>query len=107
MLFSPIYQPTLVLIVSALLPLVACYNGDSLSGLILLADNKDIRSGVLSADHRCQDYPKNFPVSRITNRGTVHCTLWTESQCQGSQYIVPAHYELASPKDISFKSVIC
>ncbi|KAI8097008.1 uncharacterized protein BX664DRAFT_311896 [Halteromyces radiatus] len=83
------------------------YNGDPYRGLILLAENKDIRSGVLSADHRCQEYPDKFPASRITNRGKVHCTLWTEDQCQGSLYVIPAHYEMPNPEDISFKSVIC
>ncbi|ORZ15118.1 hypothetical protein BCR42DRAFT_416446 [Absidia repens] len=97
----------LLFLTMAFLPLITCYNGDPHSGIILSAAEKGIRSGVLSADHRCQDYPEKFPVSRINNPGTVHCTLWTEKQCQGSLFIVPAHYDMASPQGVTFKSVIC
>lgn len=105
MSYSVLYFILSIIFVS--ISTVTCYNGDPNSGLVLLSEKKGERSGVLSADHRCQDYPKNFPVSRISNHGTVHCTLWTENKCQGSLYIVPAHYEMASPQGITFKSVIC
>lgn len=97
----------LALMISLLFPMMLCYNGDTHTGLILLSENRDIRSGVLSADHLCQDYPEKFPARRLANRGTVHCTLWTERKCQGSLFIIPAHYEVDSPRGISFKSVIC
>ncbi|CAO3623164.1 unnamed protein product [Cunninghamella blakesleeana] len=83
------------------------YNGDPNAGLILFAQNGNTRSGVLSADHRCQNYPDQFPVSSIANKGNVHCSLWTEEDCQGRLYIVPAHYSINKPLGVSFKSVIC
>ncbi|SAL96310.1 hypothetical protein [Absidia glauca] len=97
----------LPLLISLLFPMILCYNGDTHTGLILLSENRAIRSGVLSADHLCQEYPEKFPARRIANRGTVHCTIWTEPKCQGSLFIIPAHYEVDSPSGISFKSVIC
>ncbi|CAO3612667.1 unnamed protein product [Cunninghamella echinulata] len=103
----PLYSFHIILVLLLLFPFITTgYNGDPNVGLILYAQNGNTRSGVLSADHRCQNYPDQFPVSSIENKGYVHCSLWTEENCQGRLYVVPAHYSIGKPLGVSFKSVI-
>ncbi|ORX60464.1 hypothetical protein DM01DRAFT_1160870 [Hesseltinella vesiculosa] len=90
-----------------LIPAVVGYNGDPYSGIVLYAEKTGIRSGVLSADHRCQSYPVQFPTHEIANAGRGGCSLWTEEDCQGSLYVVPSHYAIQPPNGVTFKSVIC
>ncbi|KAI8070908.1 hypothetical protein BC940DRAFT_294734 [Gongronella butleri] len=97
----------LLLLVSMWSLLIAAYNGDASTGVILYANDTNVRSGVLSADHRCQVFPTQFPTHEITNPGTSHCLLWTEDNCQGKLFIVPARYAIEPPKGFTFRSVIC
>lgn len=75
-------------------------------GLILYTSDQNTRSGVLSSDHRCADFPKQFKAAHVKNTGSSHCALWTDVDCKGTLYVVPAHYMMRIPSD-EFESVIC
>lgn len=76
------------------------------NGLQLLSSDEKIRSGVLSANHRCTNFPKQFKAALVKNTGSSHCALWTGENCQGTLHVVPAHYTMRIPAD-HFESVIC
>jgi hypothetical protein len=75
-------------------------------GLILFTSDETTRSGVLSSDHKCTDFPKEFKASLVQNTGSSHCAMWTDTSCKGTLYVVPAHYKMRLPRE-QFQSVIC
>ncbi|KAI8362592.1 hypothetical protein BD560DRAFT_437123 [Blakeslea trispora] len=75
-------------------------------GLILYTSDKGSRSGVLSGNHRCAEFPTSFKASYVQNTGSSHCAMWTDDGCKGNLYVVPAHYTMRVPSE-KFKSVIC
>lgn len=80
--------------------------GQPKAGMILHADDSKTRSGLLSSDHSCVEYPSKFPAHTAQNVGNTHCGLWTDKNCTGSLYVVPAHYAINMPGD-AYGSVIC
>lgn len=76
------------------------------NGLVLLSSDEKTRSGVLSSDHRCANFPQQFNAENVKNTGSSHCALWTNADCKGTLYVVPAHYTMKVPDD-KFESVIC
>ncbi|KAI9269951.1 hypothetical protein BY458DRAFT_555895 [Sporodiniella umbellata] len=48
----------------------------------------------------------SFNAVRVRNEESSHCAMWTQPECQGTLYVVPAHYEMEMPKE-RFASVIC
>ncbi|KAL9551895.1 hypothetical protein PS6_004775 [Mucor atramentarius] len=62
-------------------------------GLVLYTSDQRTRSGVLSSDHRCTNFPSQFKAAHVKNNG-------------GTLYVVPAHYTMRMPRE-DFKSVIC
>jgi hypothetical protein len=75
-------------------------------GLVLLSSDESIRSGVLSSNHKCSNFPKQFKAARVKNTGSSHCAMWTDTDCKGTLHVVPAHYSMNIPND-NFESVIC
>ncbi|KAI8637792.1 hypothetical protein BD408DRAFT_436656 [Parasitella parasitica] len=75
-------------------------------GLILYTSDQQTRSGVLSSDHRCANFPSQFKAAHVKNSGGSHCAMWTDEGCKGTLYVVPAHYTMRMPR-ADFKSVIC
>ncbi|CEP15182.1 hypothetical protein [Parasitella parasitica] len=75
-------------------------------GLILYTSDQQTRSGVLSSDHRCTNFPNQFKAAHVKNSGGSHCAMWTDEDCKGTLYVVPAHYTMRMPRAV-FKSVIC
>lgn len=80
--------------------------GEPKAGMILHAGDSKTRSGLLSSDHSCVEYPSKFPAHTAQNVGNTHCGLWTDKNCTGSLYVVPAHYAINMPGD-AYGSVIC
>ena len=76
------------------------------NGIILLTSDQQTRSGVLSSTHTCAEFPSQFKAAHVKNTGSTHCALWTEADCKGTLYVVPAHYQMRIPQD-QFQSVIC
>ncbi|OAD73776.1 hypothetical protein PHYBLDRAFT_168211 [Phycomyces blakesleeanus NRRL 1555(-)] len=79
--------------------------GDPDAGLILHGDDSK-SSGVLGADHKCTTFSNTFTTKKVENKGSTHCALWTERNCQGSLYIVPAHYTIDMPS-ANIESIVC
>lgn len=75
-------------------------------GLVLYSSDERTRSGVLSSNHKCSNFPKEFRAARVKNTGSSHCAMWTDKNCKGTLYVVPAHYSMNIPND-NFESVIC
>ncbi|RCI05683.1 hypothetical protein CU098_008039 [Rhizopus stolonifer] len=75
-------------------------------GIVLLTSDKQTRSGVLSADHRCTEYPQEFQAEYVQNTGSSHCAMWTDQDCKGNLFVVPAHYTMRKPAG-KVISVIC
>ncbi|GAA5806527.1 hypothetical protein EDC94DRAFT_590826 [Helicostylum pulchrum] len=75
-------------------------------GLILLTSDQNTRSGVLSADHRCTNFPQKFKAALVKNTGSSHCALWSDADCKGTLHVVPAHYTMKIPRE-HVESVIC
>ncbi|KAI9468483.1 MAG: hypothetical protein EXX96DRAFT_590780 [Benjaminiella poitrasii] len=75
-------------------------------GIVLYSMDEKTRSGILSSDHRCSNFPKQFKAAYVKNTGGSHCALWTNTNCQGTLYVVPAHYKIRLPRE-KFESVIC
>ncbi|KAG2190291.1 hypothetical protein INT46_004551 [Mucor plumbeus] len=76
------------------------------AGLVLYTSDQKTRSGVLSSDHRCTNFPSQFKAAHVKNNGASHCAMWTDADCKGTLYVVPAHYTMRIPRE-DFKSVIC
>jgi hypothetical protein len=94
----------LLLLLTLPITIFAMY-GDG-TGIILLTSDQQTRSGVLSSDHRCANFPKQFKAAHVKNTGSSHCAMWTDVDCKGTLYVVPAHYVMRIPRD-DFESVIC
>ncbi|KAI8146309.1 hypothetical protein BJV82DRAFT_412553 [Fennellomyces sp. T-0311] len=97
--------PLLLLLITTVYGALAKF-GQPTAGVILRADDNKTRSGLLSRNHRCTAFPQQFPASKAQNVGATHCGLWTNNDCTGSLYVVPAHYAIDMPGS-SFGSIIC
>ncbi|KAI8970250.1 hypothetical protein BDF20DRAFT_890123 [Mycotypha africana] len=75
-------------------------------GLILMNEDKRAKSNLLSSDRRCTEFPSHFIAAHVQNTGSSHCALWTDANCKGRLYVVPAHYTMRLPAE-NFKSLIC
>lgn len=98
--------PLTLLCLAALLCTVSATLGSTETGVVLHSDDEKTRSGVLSQDHRCAEFPSQFPGKKAQNVGRTHCGLWTNEDCSGTLHVVPAHYTIDLPEK-GFKSVIC
>jgi hypothetical protein len=96
----------LFLFLSLTLPMTIFAMYGTGNGIILLTSDQQTRSGVLSSNHRCADFPQQFKAAYVKNSGSSHCALWTAVNCTGTLYVVPAHYTMRVPRD-QFVSVIC
>jgi hypothetical protein len=94
----------LTLFVTLPISIMAMYGTGT--GIVLLTSDQKTQSGVLSSTHKCSNFPKEFKAAHVKNTGSSHCALWTDANCQGTLYVVPAHYTMKIPRD-EFESVIC
>ncbi|KAI9256568.1 hypothetical protein BDA99DRAFT_539631 [Phascolomyces articulosus] len=99
------FLPLLLLLITTVYGTFALY-GQPPAGVILHADDSKTRSGLLSRDHRCTQFPNKFPANTAQNVGATHCGLWTNDDCTGTLYVVPAHYKINMP-NARFGSIIC
>lgn len=76
-------------------------------GLTLYSADGKSQTGSLGAYHKCSSISKDVKASEARNGGSSHCAVWTEPNCKGSMYVVPAHYKIKLPDNKSFGSVIC
>jgi hypothetical protein len=97
---------SILLFVLLALPMVIFAMYGTGDGLILFTSDERTRSGVLSSNHKCTDFPKEFKAAYVQNTGSSHCAMWTDASCQGTLYVVPAHYKMRVPRE-QFQSVIC
>ncbi|KAI9492281.1 hypothetical protein BDB00DRAFT_873549 [Zychaea mexicana] len=97
--------PLLLLLLTTVIGAFAKW-GQPSAGVILRGDDSKTRSGLLSRDHRCTQFPNEFPAHTAQNVGATHCGLWTNEDCTGTLYVVPAHYAINMP-NAQFSSIIC
>ncbi|KAI7854470.1 hypothetical protein BDC45DRAFT_508461 [Circinella umbellata] len=96
--------PLFLLLITTVYGTLAKYKPPA--GVVLHADDSKTRSGLLSRDHRCTEFPSQFPAHSAQNMGATHCSLWSNNDCTGSLYVVPAHYQINMPNR-QYKSIIC
>lgn len=94
----------LILLLSLPIAILAMYGTGT--GIILYTSDQNTRSGVLSSSHKCTNFPREFKAAHVQNTGSSHCSMWTDANCKGTLYVVPAHYKMRIPRD-EFQSVIC
>lgn len=106
LLFFLIQKMNISLLLFALLPITVFGLFGSGGGIILYGSDQNTRSGVLGANHKCTEFPKSFKAAHVQNSGSSHCAMWTQPDCKGKLYVVPAHYKITMPSE-QFESVIC